>query len=67
MSDEEKARKATLIVCGEAKDTDEATELLEMLGLLVDGALSVPRKPLLETRDIRDVSITGSPMRNGWN
>lgn len=67
MNDEANARKATLIVCSEAKDADEATVLLTMLGLLEDGKLSVPRKPLLETRDIRDVSITGSPMRNGWN
>lgn len=58
----EDAMSAALTVCDVARDSQDAADLLAMLGLIEDGRFVVPRDPLLEILNIKEVSSPGA----GW-
>lgn len=58
----EDAMSAALTVCEVAGNKEEAAEFLAMLGLVEGGTFVVPRDPLLEILNIKEVSSPGA----GW-
>lgn len=59
--EEEKARHVRLLVCGMSTDVGDARELLEMMGLVEEGKIAVPKGPPpgLDIRTIKNVASTG--------
>lgn len=55
------ARAAALYVCGHAADVDDARLLLDALGLVADGRLTMPDPGLLEVRNPRNIAANTGP------
>lgn len=54
-----RARAAAVYVCAHALDATDARLLLDALGLLADGTLTMPNPGALPVRTIRNVAASG--------